>query len=58
MTLIEIKLTAQGNIFAERAFDEFHYYISSARDEIIKNFNTGLLFDIHGHGANPMVLLI
>ena len=44
---------AQGNIFAERAFDEFHYYISSARDEIIKNFNTGLLFDIHGHGANP-----
>ena len=44
---------AQGNIFAERAFDEFHYYISSARDEIIKNFNTGLLFDIHGHGTNP-----
>ena len=44
---------AQNNIFAERAFDEFHYYISSARDEIIKNFNTGLLFDIHGHGANP-----
>ena len=44
---------AQGNIFAERAFDEFHYYISSARDEIIKNFNKGLLFDIHGHGANP-----
>jgi len=44
---------AQGNIFAERAFDEFHYYISCARDDIINNFSTGLLFDIHGHGANP-----
>ena len=44
---------AQGNIYAERAFDEFHYYIGVARDEIIQNFNTGLLFDIHGHGANP-----
>ena len=27
---------AQNNIFAERAFDEFHYYISSAREEIIQ----------------------
>ena len=27
--------------------------ISSAREEIIQNFNTGILFDIHGHGPNP-----
>ena len=44
---------AQNNIFAERAFDEFHYYISSAREDIIKNFGSGILFDIHGHGPNP-----
>ena len=44
---------AQGNIYAERAFDEFHYYIENAREEIITNFNTGILFDIHGHGPNP-----
>ena len=44
---------AQGNIYAERAFDEFHYYIQNARAQIIKNFNTGILFDIHGHGPNP-----
>ena len=44
---------AQNNVFAERAFDEFHYYISSAREDIIQNFGTGILFDIHGHGPNP-----
>ncbi len=44
---------AQGNIYAERAFDEFHYYIENAREEIIAKFNTGILFDIHGHGPNP-----
>jgi len=44
---------AQGNIFAERAFDEFHFYINSAREQIISKHNTGFLFDIHGHGVNP-----
>ena len=44
---------AQGNLFAERAFDEFHFYINSARQEIINNNSTGFLFDIHGHGVNP-----
>ena len=46
-------LFIQNNVFAERAFDEFHYYISSAREDIIQNFGTGILFDIHGHGPNP-----
>ena len=44
---------AQNNIYAERAFDEFHFYIAKAREDIISKFNTGILFDIHGHGINP-----
>ena len=44
---------AQGNIYAERAFDEFHFYIENAREDIISKFGTGVLFDIHGHGINP-----
>ena len=44
---------AQGNIYAERAFDEFHFYIEKARENIITKFGTGVLFDIHGHGINP-----
>ena len=44
---------AQGNIYAERAFDEFHFYIEKAREDIITKFGTGVLFDIHGHGINP-----
>ena len=44
---------AQGNIYAERAFDEFHFYIEKAREDIIIKFGTGILFDIHGHGINP-----
>jgi hypothetical protein len=49
----EINEAAQGNIFAERAFDEFHFYIQSAREEILSKYSTGFLFDIHGHGVNP-----
>ena len=49
----DIVEAAQGNLFAERAFNEFHYYINSARQEITNNYNTGFLFDIHGHGVNP-----
>ena len=44
---------AQGNVFAERSFDEFHNYIRIARDEIESKFGFGILFDIHGHGVNP-----
>ena len=40
---------AQGNVFAERSFDEFHNYIRIARDEIESKFGFGiLLFGIHG----------
>ena len=49
----DIVEAAQGNLYAERAFNEFHHYINSAREEITNNFKTGFLFDIHGHGVNP-----
>ena len=49
----EINEAAQGNIFARRAFNEFHFYIQSAREEILSKYSTGFLFDIHGHGVNP-----
>ena len=49
----DIVEAAQGNLYAERAFNEFHHYINSARQEIINNFSTGFLLDIHGHGVNP-----
>ena len=49
----DIVEAAQGNLYAEHAFNEFHHYINSARQEITNNFSTGFLFDIHGHGLNP-----
>ena len=43
----------QGDRFAKRAWEEYHYYIESAKSTIIEEFNYGLFLDIHGHGANP-----
>ena len=44
---------AQGDIYAERAFDEYHFYISKAKEKILSQYNDGLFLDIHGHGQNP-----
>ena len=44
---------AQGDISAERAFDEFHHYISKAKEKILTDYTDGLFLDIHGHGQNP-----
>jgi hypothetical protein len=44
---------AQGDISAERAYDEYHYYISKAKEKILTQSNDGLFLDIHGHGQNP-----
>ena len=44
---------AQGNIYARRAWEEFHYYINESKKMIQQDFNYGLFLDIHGHGANP-----
>jgi len=44
---------AQENRFAHRAWQEYHYYIGSAKKKIESQFGSGLFLDIHGHGANP-----
>ena len=44
---------AQGDVSAERAFDEYHFYISKAKEKILSQYNDGLFLDIHGHGQNP-----
>ena len=44
---------AQENRFAHRAWQEYHYYIGSAKKKIESEFGSGLFLDIHGHGANP-----
>ena len=44
---------AQGNRYARRAWEEFHYYINESKKMIQQDFNYGLFLDIHGHGANP-----
>ncbi len=44
---------AQGNLYARRAWEEFHYYINESKKMIQHDFNYGLFLDIHGHGANP-----
>jgi hypothetical protein len=43
----------QKNIYAKRAWEEYHYYIEYSKNKIIQDFNYGLFLDIHGHGINP-----
>ena len=49
----EVNEATQGNIYAKRAWDEFHYYINSANNKILEKYSYGLFIDMHGHGANP-----
>ncbi|MDC3133164.1 hypothetical protein OA501_03020 [Flavobacteriaceae bacterium] len=44
---------AQGNIYAERAWEEFQFYIETAKNKVIQDFEYGLFIDLHGHGVNP-----
>lgn len=46
----EIEEAAQGNAFAEQAWEEFHRYIEIGRREVIGDFGSGMYFDMHGHG--------
>ena len=43
----------QGNRFAKRAWEEYHYYVEESKNKIIQDFSYGLFLDIHGHGSNP-----
>jgi len=44
---------SDGNIYAERAWEEYHHYIDVAKELVTINYGSGILFDIHGHGENP-----
>ncbi len=45
----EIVEAAQGNPYAELAWQEFHDWISVARSIVSGDFGGGMFFDIHGH---------
>ncbi len=46
----EIVEAAQGDIFAEHAWSEFHSFMQTARSIVATDFQRGLYFDYHGHG--------
>lgn len=46
----EIVEAAQGNPFAENAWQEFHAYIEVAAATVTKTYGSGFYIDIHGHG--------
>ncbi len=45
----EIKEAAQGNVIAEKSWQEYHGFIEKAGAEVQKNFGAGLYIDLHGH---------
>ena len=44
---------AEGNVYAERAWSEYHHYLAIAKELVTMNHGSGIVFDIHGHGDNP-----
>jgi len=46
----EIVEAAQGNVFAEQAWAEFHGFIETASAAAADQFGTALYLDMHGHG--------
>jgi len=46
----EIIEAAQGNPQAERAWNEFHQFIDSAKRAVERSFGRGFYLDMHGHG--------
>ncbi|MFQ5753850.1 MAG: N-formylglutamate amidohydrolase, partial [bacterium] len=46
----EIVEAAQGNPWAEQAWNEYHGFIELAKDSVTANFGKGFYVDIHGHG--------
>ncbi|MBT3479744.1 MAG: hypothetical protein HOA15_02035 [Candidatus Marinimicrobia bacterium] len=44
---------AEGDKYALRAWQEYHYYLDAAKKTISDEFGSGLVFDMHGHGVNP-----
>lgn len=46
----EIGEAAEGNVFAEHAWREYHDFIGRARESVTASAGAGLFLDIHGHG--------
>lgn len=46
----EIVEAAQGNPYAENAWNEFQAYIDVAEGLVVDTFGSGLYLDLHGHG--------
>jgi len=49
----EVEEAAEGNLYAERAWAEYHHYLDISKELVAMNHGSGILFDIHGHGENP-----
>ena len=49
----EVIEAAEGNIYGERAWEEYHHYLDIAKELVTVNHGSGIVFDIHGHGENP-----
>ena len=49
----EVIEAAEGNIYGERAWAEYHHYLDIAKELVTVNHGSGIVFDIHGHGENP-----
>ena len=45
----EIVEAAQGNPFAENAWEEFQVFLEAAKEIVTRDFGAGLYLDIHGH---------
>lgn len=41
---------AQGNRYAEQAWQEWHRYLRTARDRVRSEWEAGFYIDLHGHG--------
>jgi len=46
----EIVEAAQGNSYAEAAWESYHGFMRIARQEVTRNHGSGFMVDVHGHG--------
>lgn len=46
----EVQEAAQGNDFAEQAWEEYHAYLGIASEAAVERNGAGLFLDVHGHG--------
>ncbi|NIN73064.1 MAG: hypothetical protein GTO46_14280 [Gemmatimonadetes bacterium] len=46
----EIDEAAQGNVYGEWAWSEYHDFIETAKAAVVERYGRGLYLDLHGHG--------